>query len=99
MSEVVDTAAIEKKVAGSSFYAGMRVLPKAERSAMFAIYGFCRAGEDIADEPVGTLAERSAELDGWRRDVDAVYAGGPAGRMAFLTEDIRRFGLERDDFQ
>jgi squalene synthase HpnD len=99
MSEVVDTAAIEKKVAGSSFYAGMRVLPKAERAAMFAIYGFCRAVDDIVDEPVGTPEERTAELDGWRRDVESLYAGGPAGRMAFLAEDVRRFGLEREDFQ
>ncbi len=99
MSEVIDTAAVEKKVAGSSFYAGMRVLPKAERAAMFAIYGFCRAVDDIVDEPVGTLAERTAELDGWRRDVESLYAGGPAGRMGFLVEAVNRFGLEKADFQ
>lgn len=101
MSEqaVVDVAAIEAKVAGSSFYAGMRVLPKAERSAMFAIYGFCRAVDDIVDEPVGTPAERIAALDGWRADVDSLYAGGPAGRMGFLAGDIRRFDLKREDFQ
>jgi phytoene synthase len=96
---VVDVAAIERKVAGSSFYAGMRILPKAERSAMFAIYGFCRAVDDIVDEPGGDLASRSAELDGWRADVDRLYAGGPAGRMAFLAGDIQRFGLVKDDFQ
>ena len=95
----VDVAAIEAKVAGSSFYAGMRILPKAERSAMFAIYGFCRAVDDIVDEPVGTLAERVAALDGWRGDVDALYAGGPAGRMGFLAGDIEQFGLAREDFQ
>jgi phytoene synthase len=95
----VDVAAIEAKVAGSSFYAGMRVLPKAERSAMFAIYGFCRAVDDIVDEPVGTLAERAAELDRWRADVDSLYAGGPAGRMGFLAGAIKRFNLKREDFQ
>jgi squalene synthase HpnD len=95
----VDVAAIEKKVSGSSFYAGMRVLPKAERAAMFAIYGFCRAVDDIVDEPVGTLAERTAELDVWRRDVESLYAGAALGRMAFMAEDIRRFGLAKADFQ
>jgi phytoene synthase len=95
----IDTAAIEQKVSGSSFYAGMRVLPKAERSAMFAIYGFCRAVDDIVDEPVGSQESRAAELDGWRRDVASVYAGGPAGRMGFLEGDIRRFGLAEADFQ
>jgi phytoene synthase len=95
----VDVGAIEQKVSGSSFYAGMRVLPKAERSAMYAIYGFCRAVDDIVDEPVGDLASRNAELEVWRRDVDSLYAGGPAGRMGFLAEDVRRFGLKREDFQ
>ena len=95
----VDVAAIEQKVSGSSFYAGMRVLPKTERAAMFAIYGFCRAVDDIVDEPVGTLAERTAELDVWRRDVESLYAGAALGRMAFLAEDIRRFGLAKADFQ
>ncbi len=94
-----DVGAIEKKVSGSSFYAGMRVLPKAERAAMFAIYGFCRAVDDIVDEPVGDLASRAAELDGWRGDVERLYAGGPPGRMGFLAEDIRRFGLAKADFQ
>jgi phytoene synthase len=96
---VIDTAAIERKVSGSSFYAGMRVLPKAERAAMFAIYGFCREVDDIVDEPVGTKQSRAAELDGWRRDVTSLYAGGPAGRMGFLAADIRRFGLAEADFQ
>ena len=101
MSEqaVYDQGAIEQKVSGSSFYAGMRILPKAERSAMFAIYGFCRAVDDIVDEPGGEPAERRVELDAWRTDVERLYAGEAAGRMAFLAGDIRRFGLAKADFQ
>jgi squalene synthase HpnD len=95
----VDVGAIERKVSGSSFYAGMRVLPKAERSAMFAIYGFCRAVDDIVDEPDGDPVARKAELDGWRTDVERLYAGGDPGRMSFLAEDVRRFGLAKADFQ
>jgi len=96
---VYDQGAIEQKVSGSSFYAGMRILPKAERSAMFAIYGFCRAVDDIVDEPGGEPAERRVELDAWRTDVERLYAGEAAGRMAFLAGDIRRFGLAKADFQ
>jgi len=95
---VFDQGAIEQKVSGSSFYAGMRILPKAERSAMFAIYGFCRAVDDIVDEPGGVPAERRAELDAWRADVEHLYAGEPAGRMAFLAADVQRFGLAKADF-
>ena len=100
MSEqaALDTGAIEQKVSGSSFYAGMRVLPKRERLAMYAIYAFCREVDDIVDEPVGTVESRRAALNQWRADVDSLYAGGPPGQMGFLVEDIRRYSLEQADF-
>jgi len=31
----------------SSFYTAMRIMPKAEREAMFAIYKFCRLVDEI----------------------------------------------------
>jgi phytoene synthase len=94
----LDAGAIEQKVSGSSFYAGMRVLPKRERMAMYAIYAFCREVDDIVDEPGRDPATRRADLDGWRADVASLYAGGPPGRMGFLVEDIRRYGLKEADF-
>ena len=33
-----DRVALNGQISRSSFYAGMRVLPKAEREAMFAVY-------------------------------------------------------------
>ncbi len=42
----------------SSFAAGMRVLPKAERDAMYRIYAFCRAVDDIADDQQGARPDR-----------------------------------------
>ena len=91
-------AALRAKVAGSSFYAGMRVLPKAEREAMYAVYAFCRAVDDIADDQQGDRASRAVELDAWRRDIDALYAGGEPGQAALVAEAVRRFGLDRADF-
>ena len=68
---------------GSSFYAAMRMLPKAEREAMYAIYAFCRAVDDIADDRSGDRADAPSELDSWRADIDALYAGGdPAERRS-----------------
>ncbi len=97
MNPETTPAALQKKVSGSSFYAGMRVLPKAEREAMYAVYGFCRIVDDIADEP-GDEQERAAELAAWRADIDTLYAGGPPGRAALVAEAIRRFGLDKADF-
>lgn len=82
----------------SSFYAGMRVLPKDERLAMYAVYDFCRFVDDIADDQDGERAVRAAELDVWRADIDALYEGRAAGRAAFLKEAVHRFGLEKADF-
>lgn len=83
----------------SSFYAGMRMLPKAEREAMYSIYSFCRAVDDIADDHLGNRAERASALDGWRRDLDAAYAGRNPGQAAMVAQSIGDFGLDRADFE
>ena len=98
MNPKTTPAALQSQVSGSSFYAGMRVLPKAEREAMYAIYGFCRAVDDIADDQIGDRASRAAELDAWRADIDALYAGRAPGRAAPLADAKQRFDLDRADF-
>src|SRR5581483_7663675 len=84
---------------GSSFYAGMRILPKAEREAMYAIYGFCRLVDDIADDQAGDRATRRAQLEQWRQDIEALYHGDNPGQAAFLVDSVRRFRLDRADFE
>jgi phytoene synthase len=92
------TATTETQASGSSFYAGMRVLPKAEREAMFAIYAFCRAVDDIADDVGGDRPERRAGLDAWRADIESLYAGRDPGRASIVAEATKRFGLRKSDF-
>lgn len=62
------------RAAGSSFYLGMRILPEARRDAMFAIYAFCRAVDDIADGAAPAAVKRR-ELDRWRGRIEALYSG------------------------
>lgn len=93
-----ETAAAEKKLAGSSFYTAMRIMPKAEREAMYAIYAFCRSVDDIADDGQGTRAERGIQLDTWRNDIETLYGGGPGGNADFLRVHVRRYGLRKADF-
>jgi phytoene synthase len=76
----------------------MRLLPKVEREAMFAVYDFCRKVDDIADEPGPTEDERRAQLGVWRRGLDALYGGGPTESTRFLADPVRRFGLLKEDF-
>jgi phytoene synthase len=76
----------------------MRILPQEQRDVMYAVYAFCRAVDDIADDRVGSRAERHAELDGWREDIAALYAGRATPRVSGLAAAVRRFGLEQADF-
>jgi presqualene diphosphate synthase len=82
---------------GSSFYAAMRILPRAQREAMFQIYSFCRQVDDIADSD-GPRPERLAALQQWRDDIDALYRGHPPERLRDYAASIRSFGLKREDF-
>jgi presqualene diphosphate synthase len=86
-----------ERASRSSFYKGMRILPRPQREAMFEIYSFCRAVDDIADD-LGPRNVRQAQLAQWRRDIDAIYAGAPAPQLAGLAQAVRTFDLQRADF-
>ncbi len=84
--------------AGSSFYWGMRLLPPMKQSAMYAIYAFCRAVDDVADEPAPQTGKLAA-LDRWRHEVVAIFDNRPTtliGRA--LVDPVRRFSLAQRDF-
>jgi phytoene synthase len=85
------------RAAGSSFYNAMRILPRAQREGMFEIYSFCRQVDDIADSRQ-SRSTRRAQLDGWREEIDALYAGRPGPRTRGLLVHVRDFGLRREDF-
>ena len=95
-----DLAAVEAIVqrAGTSFYRGMRVLSPDRRSAMYAIYAFCRLVDDVADEPAEMETKR-AGLAQWREAIAAVYAGtghDPVTRVLALA--VPQFCLRQRDF-
>ncbi len=81
----------------SSFYTGMRILPRAQREAMFEIYSFCRTVDDIADDR-GPREARRRQLQQWRSDIDAAYRGSPPLRLNGLAQAVRQFDLQREDF-
>jgi 15-cis-phytoene synthase len=59
------------RASGTSFYRGMRLLPKPKRDALFAVYAFARRVDDIADDGDGDRRlEQLAELRGWREQLD-----------------------------
>ncbi|MGY4168715.1 squalene synthase HpnD [Bradyrhizobium sp. USDA 4529] len=95
--EAAANASYGSTASGSSFYAAMRILPRAQREAMFQIYSFCRQVDDIADSD-GPRPERLAALQQWRDDIDALYAGHPPERLKDYVASVKTFGLKREDF-
>src|SRR5262249_48716275 len=100
--DMVQPATASAHARGSSFEAAMRILPRARREAMFEIYSFCRAVDDIADEG-GPHEPQRRGLGLWRRAIDnlycqpAVYPRPPAP-LEGLAQAIRAFGLRQEDF-
>jgi squalene synthase HpnD len=90
-------ATFQGSASGSSFYAAMRILPRAQREAMFQIYSFCRQVDDIADSEA-PRPERLAALQQWRDDIDALYRGRPPARLRDYVPSVQKFDLKREDF-
>ncbi len=83
---------------GSSFLAAMWFLPKEKRQAMYAVYSFCRAVDDVAD---GTddLEEKRQQLRQWRDEIDRLFEGAPSTAIGkVLAPLVGKHGLRRDDF-
>ena len=85
------------RAGGSSFYFAMRIMPKEQREAMFEVYSFCKAVDDIADGDA-PRPERLRELAAWRQKIDALYAGRVPEGLEALARVRNRFSLQKEDF-
>jgi phytoene synthase len=96
-----DACASLVKRSGSSFYWGMRLLPPPKRSAVFAVYAWCRLCDDAVDEHAG--AEAEAHL----QEAEAVAAAAfhPAAPpllhpiASALADAVRRYRLPWEPFR
>ncbi|MFW6336995.1 MAG: phytoene/squalene synthase family protein [Phycisphaeraceae bacterium] len=73
-----------------NFYYGMRLTPEPKRSALYAVYAFMRACDDLVDQPVdreggevqaetdaAAVAIRRRRVEAFRAELDQVLRGGP----------------------
>ena len=82
----------------TSFGPGMRILSRARRQAMYAVYAFCREVDDIADEG-GTREEKLAALAEWRAEIDRIFDCRPQFPTGVaLLAAVREFNLPRQEF-
>ena len=85
----------------TNFYYSFLVLPREKRDAIVAVWDFCRAVDDAADEAASADGMRAAAaVSSWRRELAACYDGSPStpqGRA--LAPLVARFNLPRDAFE
>ena len=84
----------------SNLAAAFFLLPKLKRKAMFALYAFCRKVDDIVDDDMKPLNQRSEELKKWRNDIDLVCNGRQANNQICneLRDYIDQYRLSFDLF-
>lgn len=89
---VGDPESILAKSAHENFPVALRLLPRATRRHLMAIYGFARLVDDIGDEASG---DRLAQLDTIDAEIDRIYRGeAPAHPLlADLAGTVRAFGI------
>ena len=82
----------------TSFYYSFLALPAEKRSAIIAVWDFCRAVDDAVDEP-GEV-DPATSLDGWRAEVARLFNGDEptTSQGRALAPCIARFGLPRSAF-
>ena len=97
MSAQADVDAVVAR-SGTSFMAGMRVLPRARREAIHALYAFCRIVDDIADGDASP-AYKAAALDAWEEEIERLFTGRPATPLGrALVTPVARYALPREEF-
>jgi phytoene synthase len=84
----------------TNFYYSFLVLPAQKRSAIVAVWDFCRAVDDAVDE-VQEESKAACEIGRWRKELAAVFDGGnpatPQGQA--LLPFVGEFNLPRTAFE
>jgi phytoene synthase len=76
-----------------SFYFASGLLPEEKRSAVRALYAFCRTVDDIVDE--SSDGEREAQLDYWRTVVESASFGEHDLVAAAWADTLARYHIPR----
>lgn len=89
---------VARQQAGN-FYPAFRILPKAQRLAMSALYAYMRVTDDLADEPGDADAKRIS-LNDWRQQFRAAMHGEFRHPLhAALVDAIRRYEITTQYFE
>lgn len=94
------------KTIQSNFFYSFLFLPRQKREAIMDVYSFCRAVDDVVDDIVDDAAEVISErdplreLDKWRAELDACFAGQPTlPQTKRLRRTLDRFPIPKEYFE
>jgi squalene synthase HpnC len=89
--------AVMARAAGENFPVASRLLPRAERADLLALYGFARLVDELGDNAPG---DRLAALDWLAAELDHAFAGrAQHPLMVRLQATIAARGLPREPFE
>ena len=93
---------IEENVrkSGTSFFWGMKRLPKEQKRAMFALYAFCREVDDIADEKNLKKKNKLNQISVWEKKINSIFKERKFkdSLSKELLEAVKKFDLNKSDF-
>jgi phytoene synthase len=81
-----------------TFYLGTLLMPKEKRSAIWAIYVWCRRTDELVDGPQARLTTPET-LDLWEQQLNSVFAGQPIDDPdVALVDTLKRFPMDIQPF-
>lgn len=87
---------------GRTYFLATRLLPRARRPAVHALYGFARYADEIVDDldDDRPAAEKAVQLDALDAELVAALAGGPTAHpvLAALADTARRYDIDHRHF-
>jgi phytoene synthase len=94
LGKAYQQAAITTAAHSKSFYFASGLLPEEKRSAVRALYAFCRTVDDIVDE-VESKKDRDFELDYWRNVVETASSSPDDLVASAWTDTLIRYHIPR----
>ena len=76
-----------------SFHLASGLLPEEKRSAVRALYAFCRTVDDIVDESEMNILEKSTQLDDWKNVVQSSHASEQESVARAWVDTIHRYHI------
>jgi 15-cis-phytoene synthase len=82
-----------------TFYLGTMLMSPAKRSAIWAIYAWCRRTDELVDGPLAAITTPET-LEDWEKQLESIFAGMPQHDFdVALVDALERFPIDIQPFR